>query len=104
MDLKGAVSYILEEAVEIFKGETEEVFISSLFYAFEVCSFCKHLDVFSLKLSCVAMVAGASGGLSAGSYESLLPHRAAGGIRGHALGWSGSEERRGNDAKRLSSA
>lgn len=36
MDLKEAVSYILEEALEIFKDESEEVFIASLFYAFEV--------------------------------------------------------------------
>ena len=30
------MSYILEEAIEIFKGESEEVFIASLFYGFEV--------------------------------------------------------------------
>ena len=35
-DLKASVSYILEEAIEIFKGESEEVFIASLFYGFEV--------------------------------------------------------------------
>ena len=36
IELKEAVSYIMVEAIEIFKGEPEEVFIASLFYAFEV--------------------------------------------------------------------